>query len=53
MVLAGDVALDNAKDEGYDSGDGESCYAYEYIIPGAQTDIYRAMIDAALGDQKQ
>jgi hypothetical protein len=49
MVDAGDIALDDCKDSGWDSGgDGEGCNSYEYIISGSQTTIYQAMIDAAL-----
>lgn len=48
MVAAGDAELENCKDGGWDSGpDGESHNSYEYIIPGAQSKIYRAMIASA------
>jgi hypothetical protein len=48
MVEAGETALDEAKDSSWDSGgDGESCHSYEYLIPGAQTNIYKAMLAAA------
>ena len=43
MVLAGDTALENAKDEGWDSQSGST---WEFLTSGAQTDIYTAMIDA-------
>lgn len=50
MILAGDSALHDAKDSGWDSGtDGTSSNSYEYIIPGAQTGIFKAMFDAAPG----
>jgi hypothetical protein len=46
MVEAGETALDEAKDSSWDSGgDGESCHSYEYLIPGAQTNIYKAMLE--------
>jgi len=53
MVLAGEAALDDCKDGGWDSGpDGESYNSYEYIISGAQTTIYKAMLTAAVGEEK-
>src|ERR1019366_5193030 len=48
MVDAGDTALNNCKDSGCDSGDGEGYHFYEYIISGAQTTIEKAMIDASI-----
>jgi len=49
MADVGGTTLDNAKDSSWDSGsDGESYNSYEYITPGAPTDVYLAM--ARVGD---
>lgn len=52
MVDAGDSAMSDVKDGGWDSGsDGESYNSYEYIIAGGQTVIYQRMLAAALDDR--
>lgn len=51
MVEAGDTALENVTDSDWDSGaDGNGHNSHEWIISGAQTEIYQAMIDSALSE---
>ncbi len=49
-AIAGQDALDDCMDESWDSGgDGEGFHSYTTISPSAPAQVYRAMIDAALG----
>ena len=51
MVVAGETALEDAIDSDYDSGpDGYSHDLISKVRSGAQTDVFQAMIKAALGD---
>ncbi len=48
MIVVGGDKIDDCLDSNYDSNaDGES-YHYNTMKPGSQTDVYQAMIDAAL-----
>ncbi len=49
MVLRGAAELENCTDSSWDSGsDGESYNSYTYLIDGAQTIIFKAMLECEL-----
>lgn len=50
MAEAGNTELENCTDRGYDS---RAEQPYTVIISGAPTDIYNAMIDAALTSERK
>jgi len=50
MADAGETALESQMDEGMSSLEGGNVHTYTHLMYGAQSEVFRAMIDAALAE---